>query len=181
MQKSSLFGLVALLAVIIGGAVIAQQYGLIPDFREGGLSGSGASVVVLGTVNASTVQFTVWEENTWLGIKDRLAINNTDPDFTGIRLLQWISMRNSSSGDYYQKSMEWLAFWEGQGANGEWQASVCLYNVPNVTDEFVVEVSRNTWNSLDVLLDGSVIASFPEVNEDNVESIGYVTFHVNPL
>ncbi len=65
--------------------------------------------------------------------------------------------------------------------NGEWQAVVSIYNRPNATDAFVVEVSRFTWNSLDVLVDGHVVASFPEVNADNDESIGYVTIPVAPL
>jgi hypothetical protein len=86
-------------------------------------------------------------------------------------------MRNSSSGDYYQKSMEWLCFWSGQGANGEWEAVVSIYNSPNSTTDFVVEVSRFTWHSLDVLLDGNVVATFPQVTDDAV-SLGYTTFHV---
>jgi hypothetical protein len=47
--------------------------------------------------------------------------------------LQWISMRNSSSAsrDPYQKSMEYLFFWSGQGANGEWEAVISIYNSPD--------------------------------------------------
>jgi hypothetical protein len=50
-------------------------------------------------------------------------------------------MRNSTSHDYYQKNMEYLCFWSGQGANGEWQTVVSIYNSPNSSSDFVVEVS----------------------------------------
>jgi hypothetical protein len=74
--------------------------------------------------------------------------------------------------------MEYLCFWEGQGANGEWEAVVSIYNVPDSTSEFVVEVSRFTWHELQVKLDGFVVADFPQVTNDAV-SLGYCTFHVN--
>jgi hypothetical protein len=106
-----------------------------------------------------------------------LVVYNADPAFTGNRLLQWISMRNSSSGDYYQKSMEYLCFWEGQGANGEWEAVVSIYNVANSTSNFVVEVARFTWHEIQVRLDGDVKADFPQVTNDTV-SLGYYTFQV---
>ncbi len=77
-------------------------------------------------------------------IKNRLNVYNTDPAFTGDRNLQWISMRNSISHDNYQKSMEYLCFWNGQGPNGEWEAVVSIYNSPNSTSDYVVEVSRFT-------------------------------------
>ena len=73
--------------------------------------------------------------------------------------------------------MEYLCFWEGQGANGEWEAVVSIYNSPNSTTDFVVEVSRFTWHEIQVKLDGVVIADFPQVYNDTV-SIGYTTFHV---
>ena len=73
--------------------------------------------------------------------------------------------------------MEYLCFWEGQGANGEWEAVVSMYNVPDSTSEFVVEVSRFTWHELQVKLDGVVVAHFPQVHNDTV-SLGYCTFRV---
>jgi hypothetical protein len=88
-----------------------------------------------------------------------------------------ISMRNSTSHDYYQKSMEYLCFWNGQGANGEWEAVVSIYNAPDSTSDYVVEVSRFTWHSVEVRLDGKIMASFPQVTEDSV-SLGYTSFHV---
>ena len=182
MQKNSLFGLVGLAFVVLIVALIAQSYGVIPDFRKGGLGGAGAVVVNPINVNASAQFFTVWELNTWLGIKDRLAVVNTDPDFPDPdnRVLGWYSMRNSSSGDYYQKSMEFLLFWEGQGANGEWEAVISIYNVPNETDAFVVEFSRFTWHSLEVTLDDVPIVSVPQVSNNTV-AVGYMTFDVIPL
>lgn len=151
---------------------MAQQFGLLSSFKN--------NVAVSNPINtgASNVQFTTYELQTWLDIKDRLTIVNTDPAFTGDRILQWISMRNSSSSDYYQKSMEFLCFWSGQGANGEWEAVISIYNSPNSTSDFVVEVSRFTWHSLEVTLDGNVTATFSQVTYDTA-SFGYATFHVS--
>jgi hypothetical protein len=126
---------------------------------------------------ASSVAFSSWELQAWVGIKDRLVVYNSDPEFKGNRTLEWISMRNSSSTDYYQKSMEYLCFWSGRSADGEWEAVVSIYNVPNSKSDFVVEASRFTWHQLHVLLDGKVMADFPQVTNDTT-SLGYVTFHV---
>jgi hypothetical protein len=176
MRSINIFGLIGFAGAVLIIALLAQGYGVLPDFRNSGGSASGSGGAGL-LPNATDVQFTAWELSTWVGLKNRLVVNNTDPLFTGERTLQWISMRNSSSGDYYQKSMEWLCFWEGQGAAGEWEAVVSIYNSPNSTSVFVVEVSRFTWHSLNVLLDGSVVASFPQVTNDTV-SVGYATFEV---
>jgi hypothetical protein len=88
-------------------------------------------------------------------------------------------MRNSTSAqwDPYQKSMEYLCFWSGQGANGEWEAVVSIYNSPNSLQDYVVEVSRFTWHSLEVTLNGQIQAVFPQVTQDTT-SIGYTTFHI---
>jgi hypothetical protein len=110
-----------------------------------------------------------------------VVVYNADPEFAGNRVLQWISMRNSTSAswdNYHQKSMEFLCFWEGQGANGEWQAVVSIYNSPNSTNDFVVEVARFTWHWIQVKLDGVVKADFPQVTNDTV-ALGYCTFHVS--
>jgi hypothetical protein len=135
-------------------------------------------------IGARNITFTDWELKTWLGIKDRLAVINTDPDFPDPnpenRILGWYSMRNSSSGDYYQKSMEFLLFWEGQGANGEWEAVISIYNKPNNVENFVIEISRFTWHSLRLTLDNITIREFPQVIDDTT-SLGYATFVVTPL
>ncbi len=174
MRKTSVLALVNIILVALVATLVAQQFGLLPTPKD------TENTPVPNGINtgAISVNFTSVELQTWLGIKDRLVVNNTDPAFAGDRILQWISMRNSSSGDYYQKSMEWLCFWSGQGANGEWEAVVSIYNSPNSTADFVVEVSRFTWHSLDVLLDGNVVATFPQVTDDAV-SLGYATFHVS--
>jgi hypothetical protein len=130
-------------------------------------------------VGADPVQFTPDEVQAFNSIRDRVAVYNTDPDFPGDRALEWISMRNSSSApwDPPQKSMEYLCFWQGRGANGEWEAVVSIYNAPNSTSDYVVEVSRFTWHSIEVRLDGKIMAAFPQVSNDTV-SLGYTSFHV---
>ena len=130
-------------------------------------------------VGAVPVQFTPQELQVFKGIKDSIVINNTDPDFPGERKLQWISMRNSTSApwDPQQKSMEFLCFWSGRGANGEWEAVVSIYNAPGSVSEYVVEVARFTWHSLEVTLDGVVKARFPQVTEDTM-SLGYTRFRI---
>jgi hypothetical protein len=171
MQRISFLVLVNVILVILMGVLVAEQFVLLQNLKD--------ATAVSNPINAGAgnVQFTPWELQTWGSIKNRVVVYNADPEFTGNRILQWISMRNSSSGDYYQKSMEYLCFWEGRGANGEWEAVVSIYNSPNSTSDFVVEAARFTWHSLDVLLDGSVVASFPQVSNDTV-SVGYATFHV---
>jgi hypothetical protein len=39
------------------------------------------------------------------------------------------------------------------------------------------DVSRFIWHSLEVRLDGKIMASFPQVTKDSV-SLGYATFHI---
>ena len=129
-------------------------------------------------LGANTVEFNSSELQAFEIIKNRISIYNTDPAFSGERNLQWISMRNSSSAswDSYQKSMEYLCFWSGQGANGEWEAVVSIYNSPGSLSDYVVEVSRFTWHSLEVKVDDKIMASFLQVTKDTV-SLGYTTFH----
>ena len=167
-RKNLVFGLVITILVALVVALIAQNLSLTQTHKKDDSINLGASAV----------HFTPLELQTWLGIKDRLSVYNFDPDFTGNRTLQWISMRNSSSGDYYQKSMEFLCFWSGQGANGEWEAVISIYNLPDNKSDFVVEVSRFTWHELHVLLDGNIMVDFPQVTNDTT-SPGYATFHVS--
>jgi len=171
MQKISFLVLVNLISLILIVVLVAQQFVLFQKFND--------ATTVSNSINtgASDVQFTPWELQTWLGVKNRVVVYNADPAFTGNRILQWISMRNSSSGDYYQKSMEYLCFWEGRGADGEWEAVVSIYNSPNSTSDFVVEVARFTWHQIEVKLDGEGVYDFPLVYNDTV-SLGYRTFHV---
>jgi hypothetical protein len=157
------------LAMFLGG-FLSQQFGIIPESSVGDSNALG--------IEAKKVQFNSSELQTWLGIKSRLAVINTDPDFTGDRTLEWISMRNSTSApwdNYYQKSMEFLCFWSGQGASGEWEAVVSIYNRPNSTSVFVIEFARFTWHSLDLTIDGAVVHSFVQVTENGAYDGYYST------
>jgi hypothetical protein len=173
MRRTIVLLIVNFVLIVVIGALVAEQYGLLP-IKEN--TSKDTNPINIGAKN---VQFTDWELQTWLGIKDRLAVVNTDPVFSDPdnRILGWYSMRNSSSGDYNQKSMEFLMFWEGQGANGEWEAVISIYNSPNSKTDFVIEVSRFTWHSLEVTLDNKVIATFPQVTNDTT-SLGYATFRL---
>jgi hypothetical protein len=54
-------------------------------------------------VGADNVLFTAEELQKFENITSRLAVINTDPNFPNdSRTLQWLSMRNSTSHDYYQ-------------------------------------------------------------------------------
>ena len=170
MKKTYVFALIAMVLVILVSILATQQYVFPRSLERSAVSNS------IDT-GAKSVTFTPEELQAWSSVKNRVVVYNADPEFTGNRGLQWISMRNSSSGDYYQKSMEYLCFWEGQGANGEWEAVVSIYNAPDSTSDFVVEVSRFTWHEIQVKLDGVVVADFPQVSNDTV-SVGYITFHV---
>jgi hypothetical protein len=113
-------------------------------------------------------------------IKNRLLINITDPAFpsTGTRECIWYELREEDSGDYFQTTVNFWVFQAGQEKHGDVEAFVEIYNVPNVTDRFIVEVTRNTWSELTVSLDGSPIVVFPTVSQ-NVLSYGYMTFEVS--
>jgi len=165
-----------LVAVIFTSAVVwtYQQVNVQTKNNLGYADGQkSASNIVTG------VKFNSTELQNFENIKSRLNVTNTDPNFIGNRDLQWISLRNSSSApwDPYQKSMEYLCFWSGQGAKGEWQAVVSIYNSPGNMNDYVVEVSRFTWHSLEVTLDNKVMTTFPQVTTDTT-SVGYATFHV---
>ena len=164
-------------ALVLYAVATACVLGWTFGYQRGYSEGSANPI----NVGANPVQFSSQELQAFGSIKNRLNVYNADPVFTGEdRNLQWVSMRNSSSVDYYQKSMEYLCFWSGQGANGEWEAVISIYNAPNSTSDFVVEVSRFTWHEIQVKLDGSVVADFPQVTEDTT-SLGYTTFRVHLL
>jgi hypothetical protein len=112
-------------------------------------------------------------------VKDRVLVNITDSNFppTGIRECEWNELREEDSGDYFQTTVNFMVFQAGQGVHGDIEAFVEIYNKPNQSDAFVVEVSRNCWNELTISLDGSPIVVFPRVTE-NTMSYGYMTFEV---
>lgn len=174
MVRTSNFVFVCVIVILVG-VILAQNFGSIPTVV------SRTKVIYLPSLPASAIGFSPSEIQTWTNIRNRLEIYNSDPAFQGDRGLQWISLRNSTSApwdNYNQKSMEWLCFWSGQGANGEWEAVVSIYNSPNSTSDFVVEVSRFTWHAIQVKLNGAVVADFPQVTNDTV-SLGYYSFHVS--
>ena len=112
-------------------------------------------------------------------IKSRLLVNITDSNFpsTGTRECIWYELREEDSGDYFQTTLNFWVFQAGQGVHGDIEAFVEIYNKPDVTDVFVVEVTRNCWDELTVSLDGSPVVVFPRVTE-NAMSYGYMTFEV---
>lgn len=112
-------------------------------------------------------------------IKDRLLVNITDSNFpsTGIRECEWYELREEDSDDYFQTTVNFWVFQAGQGVHGDIEAFVEIYNKPNQSDLFIVEVTRNCWNELTISLDGSPIVVFPRVTE-NAMSYGYITFEV---
>jgi uncharacterized protein YoxC len=136
------------------------------------------------TFGANNTYLNSSEVQTFTSIINRIIVYDPSPSYNGARTLQWVSMRNSSSAPWdniSQKAMEFLLFQPGQGANGEWQAVLSIYNSPNSTNDYVVEVSRFTWHEIQVKLGGNIMVDFPEVTSDvaTLSSLGYATFHVN--
>jgi hypothetical protein len=169
----------AVIALILTIAIVISVFIGIASYQTGYATGARDAYNPIN-LGANAVEFNSSELQRFEIIKNRISVYNTDPAFTGDRNLDWISMRNSSAApwDPYQKSMEYLCFWSGQGANGEWEAVVSIYNSPGSLSNYVVEVSRFTWHSLEVRLDGKIMASFPQITEDTV-SLGYTTFYVS--
>jgi hypothetical protein len=167
------------------GTIDGNSTGYAVGWADGNRTGyQSGSTVAYNPINIQNggVQFNSTELQNFNSIKSRLQVINTDPAFPeNARTLEWISMRNSTSApwDPYQKSMEYLCFWSGQGARGEWEAVVSIYNNFGTLDQYTVEVSRFTWHSLEIRLDGNVMATFPQVTRDTT-SLGYSTFQVQP-
>ena len=120
--RTSNFIFVCVIVILVW--ILAQNLGHIPTLV------SHTKVIYLPSLPASAIGFSPSEIQTWTNIKNRLEIYNSDPAFQGDKVLQWISMRNSTSApwdNYNQKSMEWLCFWSGQGntrINNEIQSSL---------------------------------------------------------
>lgn len=169
-MKRSLFGLVALCGVILIVLLIAQSYGLLPDFRDNSDESDRGSIV--GYMSP-------WEVACFDDIVSRVQIFNPSPDYTGVRELEWYVLRNASSHEYYQKTVNYWCFQSGRGLDGDIDAFVEIYNVPNDTGTFVVEIARNTWWALDVYLDDVLVYQFPQMSE-NGNALGYCTFEITP-
>ena len=129
------------------------------------------------TFGANNAVLTDSEIQNFMTVKNQLTVTNISPNYTGLRTLDWVSIRNASSNDYYQNAMEYLLYQRGQGANGEWQAVVSIYNSPGSTNDYVVEVCRFTWWELQVNVNGILKIDFPQIYNDT-ESLGYSTFHI---
>jgi hypothetical protein len=112
-------------------------------------------------------------------IKDRLLVNITDPNFpsTGKRECIWFELREEDSGDYFQTTVNFWVFQDGQEKHGDIEAFVEIYNVPNRTDRFVIEITRNCWFELTAYYNGEPFVVFPTVT-GNEMSLGYMTYEV---
>jgi len=120
----------------------------------------------------------LYEEIT--AIKNRLTVNITETNFTNpVRVCDFYELREEDSEDYFQTTVNYWVFQHGQQEHGDIEAFVEIYNVPDRTDLYIVEVARNCWYELTVSLDGSPVVVFPTVTS-NTLSLGYMTFEVTP-
>ena len=108
----------AKIALFLTATILASVLVGITSYQTGYSDGAKDAYNPIN-LEANAVQFNSSELQRFEIIKNRVYLYNSDPAFNGDRSLQWISMRNSTSHDYYQKSMEYLCFWSGQEANGE--------------------------------------------------------------
>jgi hypothetical protein len=90
----------AIIALFLTATIVASALVGITIYQKGYTDGAkdAYSPINLG---ANAVQFNSSELQRFEIIQNRVSVYNTDPSFTGDRNLQWISMRNSSSHDYY--------------------------------------------------------------------------------
>lgn len=111
-------------------------------------------------------------------IKNRITINITQPDYSSpLRTCDFYELREIANDDYSQTTVTYWVFQHGNETKGDLEAFVEIYNKPNRTDLYVVEVTRNSWNELTVYLDGINVTTFPTVT-NNTLSLGYITFEV---
>jgi hypothetical protein len=112
-------------------------------------------------------------------IKNRVQVKITDPKFppTGIRECIWFELREEDSEDYNQTTVNFWVFQDGKGKHGDIEAFFEIYNVPDVTDRFIIEITRNCWYELTAYYNGEPFVVFPSVTENEL-SYGYVTYEV---
>lgn len=141
-------------------------------------------ILTLGFMNPVTneptnqIHLPLYEEIT--AIKDRLTITITENNFTNpVTVCDFYELREEDSGDYFQTTVNYWVFQNGQETKGDIEAYVEIYNVPDQTDLFIVEVTRSCWYELTVSLDDETEVVFPTITE-NVLSQGYITFEVEP-
>ncbi len=120
----------------------------------------------------------LYEEIT--GIKNRLTINITEPNFTNPnRQCDFYELR-VEDGENNQTTVNYWVFQHGQQEHGDIEAYVEIYNNPCNSSEYVVEIARNCWNELTVYLDGAVKTVFETITKDDMPAIGYITLRVMP-
>jgi hypothetical protein len=113
-------------------------------------------------------------------IKNRLTVNITQANFTNpVPVCDFYELREGYSEEYTQTTVTYWVFQHGKETHGDIEAFVEIYNVPNRTDRFIVEVARFCWFELTVSLDGFPKQVFPTVTS-NTLSPGYRTFEVLP-
>jgi hypothetical protein len=121
-------------------------------------------------------QLLLYQEIT--AIKNRLTVSITEVDFTNpIRVCDFYELREEDSRDYFQTTVNYWKFKHGQEEQGDIEAFVETYNVPDSTDLHIVEVARNCWDELTVSLDGSPVVVFPTITKNKLGH-GYMTFEV---
>lgn len=120
----------------------------------------------------------LYEEIT--AIKNRLTVNITEANFMNpVRVCDFYELREEDSEDYFQTTVNYWVFQHGQREHGDIEVFVEIYNDPDNTDLYIVEVARNSWSEFTVSLDGSPVVVFPTVTS-NTLSLGYMTFEVTP-
>jgi hypothetical protein len=111
-------------------------------------------------------------------IKDRTQIKITEANFTNPeRTCEWYELREEDSEDYFQTTINFWVFQAGQKEHGDIEAFVEIYNVPNRTDRFIIEITRNCWFELTAYYNGEPFAVFPTVTGNNL-TLGYMTYEV---
>ena len=111
-------------------------------------------------------------------IRNRIVINISEPNFSNpVRTCEWYELREEDSGDYFQTTVNFWVFQAGQGKHGDIEAFVEIYNVPNRTDRFIIEVTRNSWFELTAYYKGESFVVFPTVTGNNL-TLGYITYEV---
>ncbi len=111
-------------------------------------------------------------------MKDRITVKITEPNFTNPqRICDWYELREEDSGDYFQTTVNFWVFQNGQEEHGDIEAFVEIYNVPDRTDQFVIEIARNCWFELTAYYNGKPFVVFPTVTENSL-TLGYMTYEV---
>lgn len=138
------------------------------------------TVGILNIINnepTSQTHLPLYEEIT--AIKDKLLINITQTGHTNpVPECNFYELREEDSEDYFQTTVNYWVFQNGQQEHGDIEAFVEIYNKPNNFTSFIVEIARNSGDELTVEYNGTPICIFPTVTENDVMKPGYITFEV---